>query len=408
MLDFIFGDVFQERCTWVTQANEAHIVYDDTAYPNTCTIHPHGLLFETGIQEQTIEINIWKTMPIFFGNASKEIPFDLFAAIFYLISRYEEYLPYTPDEFHRYPHRLSLAYQQGFIKIPLVDLWLLEFQQLFTQSTGITLTRKPPQFIPTYDIDIAYSYHGKSWARNIGGILKDTLALHLAQVVERIQVLGHQRKDPYDAYDFLDQLHDDYHLHPIYFFLLSEGGPLDKNLAPESSVMMNLLDRIKKKYELGIHPSFRSHAQVHDLMRELRRIPQVSISRQHYIRFQVPQTYRTLIELGIEHDYSMGYGSINGFRASTAHAFYWYDVMQDAQTTLRIHPFAFMECNTRFEQKQNAHDAGTEMDMYWSQVQCSGGQFITIWHNFSLGSSSDWKGWKEVYQQFLEENFDRT
>ncbi len=52
----------------------------------------------------------------------------------------------------------------------------------------------------------------------------------------------------------------------------------------------------------------------------------INRSRQHYIRFSLPGTYRRLLQHGIDQDFSMGYGSINGFRASVASSFYWYDL----------------------------------------------------------------------------------
>ena len=53
------------------------------------------LLFEYGLQNTTIEVNDWDGLPIFFGVSKKsKFPFDVFAASFYLLSRYEEYLPH--------------------------------------------------------------------------------------------------------------------------------------------------------------------------------------------------------------------------------------------------------------------------------------------------------------------------
>jgi hypothetical protein len=52
-----------------------------------------ALLFETGIEKQDIEcfeLNYFKA----FFQTSGDFPFDIFAATFYLLSRYEEYLPH--------------------------------------------------------------------------------------------------------------------------------------------------------------------------------------------------------------------------------------------------------------------------------------------------------------------------
>ena len=63
-------------------------------------------------------------------------------------------------------------------------------------------------------------------------------------------------------------------------------------------------------------------------------------------------------------DYSMGYGSINGFRASVASSFYWYDLEKERQTNLRIHPFCFMDANSFYEQRQDPQQTFEELIHY--------------------------------------------
>ena len=54
-------------------------------------IIPNGLLFENDITEKEIPIGNWDETITLFPNEGKLIPFDIFAATFYLTSRYEEY-----------------------------------------------------------------------------------------------------------------------------------------------------------------------------------------------------------------------------------------------------------------------------------------------------------------------------
>ena len=102
----------------------------------------HTLLFESGIKEQTIQMqNHEAYFKYFFKTYHSILPFDLFAASFYLVSRYEEYLPFMPDAFNRYEAENSLAYQYDFLNIPLVNLWIVEFEKL--------LLKKIPNLIVT-------------------------------------------------------------------------------------------------------------------------------------------------------------------------------------------------------------------------------------------------------------------
>lgn len=378
------------------------INYSDESLTSDIQIIPCSLLFENEIISQEISISEWNKLPVFFQTSGQEIPFDLFGAVFYLITRYEEYLPYTPDLYLRFPYTDSLAYKNNFLQIPLVDLWLKEFRKtLQAKNSAFAFKENAFKFLPTYDIDIAYSYTGKGIARNLGGALNDLIKGNIASVSKRKKVLQNTQKDPYDSYGFLDALHEKYGLHPVYFFLAGENGRFDKNIPFEHETMQKLFADISSKYATGIHPSWQSHEHIDVLRREVAKIS-TGKSRQHYIRFTLPGTYQQLISLGITEDYSMGYGSINGFRASTAFPFDWFDVSQNKKTSLRIFPFCYMECNSFFEQGYTPVQAYNEMEHYLHEVRNVNGTLITIWHNFSLGTDPLWDGWKEAYENFLK------
>jgi hypothetical protein len=130
-------------------------------------------------------------------------------------------------------------------------------------------------------------------------------------------------------------------------------------------------------------------------------IKRITVSRQHYIKFNLPQTFQNLIAAGIQDDYSMGYGSINGFRASVASSYFWYDLQNEQQTNLRLHPFCFMDANSFYEQKRNVQQTKQELQHYLNVCKTVNGTMITIWHNDFLGTASKFTGWREIYQTFI-------
>ena len=127
----------------------------------------------------------------------------------------------------------------------------------------------------------------------------------------------------------------------------------------------------------------------------------IILSRQHYIRFNLPDGYQRLTEAGITADYSMGYGSINGFRASVASSFYWYNLQTEQATSLRIHPFCFMDTNSLYQQHFTPAQALIEILHYNQECKNINGTFIGIWHNHTLGTDKLSAGWREVYEQFI-------
>ena len=129
----------------------------------------------------------------------------------------------------------------------------------------------------------------------------------------------------------------------------------------------------------------------------------ITISRQHYIRMALPNTYHLLMQNKITDDYSMGYGTHLGFRAGTGKSFFWYDLKSEAITSLRIHPFCFMDTTARFEEKLPAFEAFERLTTMTRKLQQTNSRLTIIFHNFSLGKSREWRGWRRKYEHFLEE-----
>lgn len=361
-------------------------------------IIPCGLLLEKGIRIVEIEINHSGGIPYFFKTPGT-FPFDLPAAIFYLISRYEEYLPFKPDLYGRYPHENSLASKENFLNRPLVDEWMNKWaKDLQAFFPSIHLDSYSFRFLATYDIDIAWSYKNKGWIRNLGGILKSPRTF-----LKRIRVLIGKEKDPFDCYNTLYEVHKGKESDTLYFFpVAKQRSLLDKNIDPDNAALQQLIQTTNRKGRIGLHPSYYSHKSIEVLVDEKKRLEEiinqpVTISRQHYLKFCLPQTYRSLIDSGITDDYSMGYGTINGFRASTSRSFLWYDLENESATSLRIHPLAWMDANTYYEGKLSPEEALFELEKLYKQVSDLGGSFIIVSHNHLLGEKSEWIGWPELY-----------
>jgi hypothetical protein len=377
---------------------------------NAFQIIPHGLLFENNIQEQEIDVFRFKSFIkenkkeiAFFKNPLSDFPFDIFSAAFYLLSRYEEYLPYEKDSYGRFSHKQSLAYQNEFLEIPLVNIWIKELKQaLILKFKSIEF--KEPKFktILSYDIDIAWSYKNKGLLRNIGGFLKNF-------DVDRLKVMLGLKKDPFDAYEFMDGLHKNIHTEIIYFFLVAQSiSKYDKNISPENKQMKQLIASTSAKYKVGLHPSWKSNNYQTILNNEKEALENISGknisgSRQHYIQFRLPETFEHLINVGIKKDYSMGYGSINGFRASFAGSFYWYHLKKEQTTSLRLFPFCFMDANSFYEQFQDVATTSMELMHYKNECQKVNGLFVSIFHNNFLGTDKQFSGWAAMYAEFISQ-----
>lgn len=377
--------------------------------PDEFWIKPSPLLFEMGIQPQEIEcfeVNGYKA----FYRTAGDFPFDVFAATFYLLSRYEEYLPHDKDMYGRFAHENSLAFKENFLTLPVVNSWLKDLKERLNEKPAFFTTHYSAfTFLPTYDIDEAYSYKHKVWWRSAGAAIKDLLKGKFDRFAVRRKVLNNKIADPFDSYSWIDDLHRPHHVKPSYFFLVPKStGKYDRNILPTEIALQTIIKQHAEKYAVGVHPSWQSGDDPSLIKEEKEWIEhitttKVTSSRQHFIRFTLPHTFRQLIDAGIKADFSMGYGSINGFRASVASPFYWYDLEKEEITHLLLHPFCYMEANSFYEQQFTPAQALEEMRHYYKVTKAVDGTLITIWHNTFLGTDEKFKGWREVYRQFFEE-----
>ena len=67
----------------------AKLNYSNKQFSDECFIKAYGLLSEKGILDQELIFDKWSELPIFFLVKDSFLPFDIFSASFYLVSRYE-------------------------------------------------------------------------------------------------------------------------------------------------------------------------------------------------------------------------------------------------------------------------------------------------------------------------------
>ncbi len=76
--------------------------YSELEIPDSVQVKPHGLLTETGIRDIDVVIGSWDNEVTLFPKPDCTVPLDIFAAAFYLTSRYEEYKAQTKDHYNRF------------------------------------------------------------------------------------------------------------------------------------------------------------------------------------------------------------------------------------------------------------------------------------------------------------------
>ncbi|MEO8148439.1 MAG: polysaccharide deacetylase family protein [Bacteroidia bacterium] len=379
--------------------------YSNSPLENELFFQSVDLLFENEIKNQNIEVFEWNSLKSFYKiTTSSVLPFDVFAASFYLVSRYEEYLPYTSDEHGRFPATRSLAYRNNFLQQPLVNQYASELKKILKEKfPQLVFAEKKFEFISTIDIDNAYAYIGKGLYRTTGAIARSVLKFDVNDLKLRSSALIQKSADPYDTYSYYFQLQSQYNFKSIFFFLLGDFTEHDKNLPYSSKRFQSLIKSIAAENEIGIHPSYSSNNKAGQLQKEIERLKNitgkpVTKSRQHFLKMQLPETYRQLIAAGITDDYTMGYAEEAGFRAGICSPYYFFDLKKNECTNLHLHPFAVMDATLNSYMKLPTNEAISLTKKLIDEVKSVNGTFISLWHNETISETGIWKTWRNVFE----------
>ena len=412
VIRFIFRDILGTGAEITSdkesflRSSEPKISYTEKRIDNELNIIPAGLLHRNDMKEIKPEAGIWDDIrTIFPVQGGSDIPFDLFAGVFYLLSRYEEYLPFEGDRYGRFKAEESTAFQQGFLEQAIVDRWILKFCNVLAgKYPEINIPGRNFTFIPTVDVDMPYEFLYKGRVRSIGGAVRSLLKGEFGKLRDRSQVLRGKRTDPFYTFPGIREIHEKPGL--ITFFLTSGYGKYDKGIDPSSEEFRRIVNEVSFFSFIGIHPSWESNIKQGLPEREITTLEEIAgksitRSRQHYLVINLPYTYRKLCALGIKEDYSMGYASKAGFRAGTCTPFHFYDLMNEAETPLVIYPFQVMDRTLKDYMKLQPAEATRKIDEMVREVRAVNGTFISIWHNDAFSDKGEWKGWLEVYEQLL-------
>lgn len=366
------------------------------------------LLFETVIEEQSCRCFRHEGQPALFPvyGQGADLPFDPLASIFYMLSRYEEYLPHRTDEHGRFAATESLAWREGFLHTAVVDRWALMVRDVILRHyPEAQFPSRPFEFVQTVDIDAAYQYRHKGFFRSLLGIMRD--AGQPSEVKRRMRVLHGKEHDPFDTFEYiLDRRKEARHAPLIFFPLLGDYGIYDKPASYHDNDFRLLLQHLGDYAKMGIHCSYYATDEPARIETEIERLSDILHrtivrNRFHFLRFRLPLSYRLLVRYGIRHDYSMGYADQCGFRCGTCSIFPFYDLGSDSELDLRIHPFAAMDTTLHTHMQLTPDEASAQLHALVDEVRATGGTFSCIFHNQNLSDDREWQGWRAVYEDLL-------
>ena len=370
-------------------------------------IRSHELLFEQGLSDIEIKFNDWEETKCFFPNGEQSaLPFDIFSAAFYLLSRYEEYMPHVKDEFGRFTARESLAFNNGFLRQPVVDIWAFKFRKaLEVQFPEFQFTERHYKITPVIDVPVAYSYKLKGIMRTIGGTFTDLFRFRLKSIYNRYSVLFGFQNDPIDTFKYIinkqKQVKDKF----VFFFLIGDFSTYDKNINAQKNKFISLIKEVGDYSRIGLKASYFALDNSAILKTEKLRMESIinqdlCASRHSYSKLNLPESYRNLVELEVPEDFTMGYINQIGFRAGTCTPFLFYDLDYEIQTPLRINTYHVLDY--ALLKYQSLLDKKMHLNQIINAVKKVNGEFVPVFHNYTFGAKETWKDYKELFNIILD------
>jgi len=206
--------------------------YGKQALGNELFLQKVDLLIEQGLSEVEIKVQPWGDDSCFFPvSENSALPFDIFAASFFLLSRYEEYLPHVKDDLGRFPASESVGYQEGFLKSPVVDIWACRFKEVLQERfPEIALEKKEFHSRAIIAVEHVFNFQNKGFLRSLAGMHLDIIKLQFNKVLDRIQVLLRVKKDPINIFEDLIAFIKEHKVSLLFMFQLSDFSIYDRNI----------------------------------------------------------------------------------------------------------------------------------------------------------------------------------
>ena len=401
IFNFIFKDIlkaeveFTGNSTYFLQSEHIKISYGDEPLGEELFFKSTPLLFSNKLEEIKPKTVSFGEYHVPFPVEQSALPFDVFAASFFMISRYEEYLHQrnTEEEF-----KPSKSYQHKWrvLDRPIIDEWALIIKSIIRKKhPTFKFQEKKFQYLPTIHFSMLphlpdgflnrtkfifsavfkkeNNYLGSKFDRLTG------IGINNEQVLEQVkEIFVSKKSNPLYFVDFPDVPMDYIRIDNIAKTLNNQSVGLLRPCASNTQKITEIKEGLVKLKK--IHPNLTT-----------------STSQQLEV-LKFPICYLNILNSGITSDYSMGYGNVPGFRAGTCTPFNWYDLQLEKVTPLVVHSYCLTDHILQFL----THEAATEkIHQYIDAVKMVNGTFYSSWSLKSLSDHPKYKKLKSLFREML-------
>lgn len=336
---------------------------------------------------------------------------DIFAATFFMLTRWEEYVLPDRDEHDRFPAAASLAGKAGFLHRPIINEYVEMLWNMLVHL-GIQDKRKNRnfEFLLTHDVDTPLLWKSTRFffKKLAGDLFKRSDLKEIGfSIKSYYQTYFGRQRDPYDSFDYLMKLADSHGLQSHFYFLSGGKTKYDNTLPLSSPFMQQLVSKIQANgHNIGIHPSYSTLKDIWQFKYEKEQLEAstgfpVRVGRQHFLRFEAPYTWQLWEDQGMTVDSTLYYPEQPGFRCGVCYPFPVFNFLTRKKLRLKEMPLTAMEVTWTTYLKASPTKILADMLQLKETVRKYNGTFVLLWHNSSF-NTPEWKAYAQVYEQLLE------
>lgn len=346
IFNFIFHDVLKTDISFSSTLEEfkastlPKLSYASSPVADELHFKNVDLLLGHKIAKTTFKTTAFGDTIVPFAISGGALPFDVFAAAFYFLSRYEEYIHYVPDDDGHFPAELSLQSRLKLLEIPVIDAWALIIKNLLLKKyPRLFFGNKKFAFIP-----ITCMFPGSASSTPLTQVALKFMR-RFSGIIGKKEAPDGQKNE---ALSFVQQMHEQYNIKGLLFYqsLKDQDGEADGQAI-------------------------------------------------------LPGSYLQLLKAGINNDFRMGYKKTIGFRAGTCTPFQWYDLQLEKTTHLMVHPIAINDASLNAEALHHPERVLQNWKNMVDTVKLLEGNFYSLWHEDTLQQSKKGKYARKLYQEML-------
>jgi len=384
---------------------------------------PHGVL------SRPVDLTAAHTAGQVAALIPRIFPPEWLRALGFVLAREEEFLSDQRDEWQCFKGTYSRMHELGALDEPLVNQCARQLESAAhawhssrnTSPERIARWKEGARFAValTHDVDDVALYSLRAALRLLRRAKHPASYAVRGGLTAAARALGRQgRHDPYDQFDRWVTEEERHGFRSSFYFVPPDpsrpheydptyawGDPV--TFEGRRTTVAGMMRRMAERgFDVGLHGSYLSHRDADELVRQKRSVEAcaaqtVAGTRQHFLRFDVRETWTAQEHAGFGYDTTLGYNEEIGFRAGIAAPFRPWDPARRTARNLIEVPLTVMDGALFRSLKLDTATAIARVREHLERVEEVGGLAVLLWHPNAAAETLH-PGWWQCYVATLE------